>query len=92
MARRTLLTVILSGLLSGGLSAQVSSDRLTDAGGEPQNWLTYSGSYFSQRSSTLDQVTPDNVTDLEQKWVYQTGVLGAWESTPLVVDGIMYLT
>ena len=92
MARRTLLTVILSGLLSGGLSAQVSSDRLTDAGGEPQNWLTYSGSYFSQRYSTLDQVTPDNVTDLEQKWVYQTGVAGSWQSTPLVVDGVMYLT
>ena len=32
------------------------------------------------------------MTDLEQNWVYQTGVMGAWQSTPLVVDGVMYLT
>ena len=92
MARRTLLTVILSGLLSAGLSAQVSSDRLTDAGGEPQNWLTYSGSYFSQRYSLLSQITPDNVRNLEQKWVYQNNVFGPWQATPLVVDGVMYVT
>ena len=92
MPQRILLTALLAGGISVGLSAQVSSDQLRNAADEPENWLTYSGSYFSQRYSTLEQVTPENVTDLEQKWVYQAGVLGAWQSTPLVVDGVMYLT
>ena len=35
---------------------------------------------------------PSNVKNLEQKWVLQNRVFGAWQSTPLVVDGIMYLT
>ena len=92
MARRTLLAVILSGLIFEGLHAQVSFDRLREVVQEPQNWLTYSGSYFSQRYSLLSQITPDNVGNLEQKWVYQTNVFGPWQATPLVVDGVMYVT
>ena len=70
----------------------MTPDRLLRAAQEPQNWLTYSGGYASQRYTTLQQVTPLNVRDLEQKWVLQGQVLGAWQSTPLVVDGIMYVT
>ena len=40
----------------------------------------------------LDQITPANVKNLELKWVFQAQVVRAWQSTPLVVDGIMYLT
>ena len=84
--------MLLVGFVSAGLFAQVGYGRLRDATAEPNNWLTYSGSYFSQRYSTLDQVTLENVNDLEQKWVYQTSVFGPWQATPLVVDGVMYLT
>ena len=59
---------------------------------EAENWLTYSGSYSSQRHTPLKQITPQNVRNLEQQWVLQGQVLGAWQSSPLVVDGIMYLT
>lgn len=72
--------------------AQVSADRLAHASDEPANWLTYSGSYMSQRHSTLDQITPANVADLELKWVFQAQSLQTFEATPLVVDGIMYIT
>ena len=58
---------------------------------EPQNWLTYNGTYTSQRYSTLDRITPANVARLESKWVVQNQVFGAWQSNPLVVDGVMYL-
>ena len=92
LTRCLLLTMLLAGLVSAGLFAQVGYDRLRDATAEPHNWLTYSGGYFSQRYSTLDQVTLENVNDLEQKWVYQTSVFGPWQATPLVVDGVMYLT
>src|SRR5947209_34526 len=73
-------------------AAQVSADRLLHAGSEPQNWLTYNGGYDSKRFSTLKQITPANVKDLELKWMVQDQVFGAWESNPLVVDGVMYVT
>ncbi len=74
------------------LDAQVSYDRILKAAAEPQNWLTYNGTYNSQRYSTLAQITPDNVAKLESKWVLQNQVFGAWQSNPIVVDGVMYLT
>jgi len=71
---------------------QVTADRILRASAEPQNWLTYNGAYSSQRHSPLTQITPANVTTLESKWVLQDEVFGAWQSNPLVVDGIMYVT
>src|SRR6185295_19805525 len=84
--------VALIGLLSLRLHAQVTSQRLAAASNEPQNWLTYSGSYYSQRYSPLDQITPANVKNLKLQWAYQSPVAGNWQTTPLVVDGVMYLT
>jgi alcohol dehydrogenase (cytochrome c) len=72
--------------------AQVTFERLLNAGTEPDNWLTYSGSYASQRHTTLTQIRPSNVGELELKWVYQAQSLESFETTPLVVDGVMYLT
>ena len=92
MARRTLLAVILAGLVFDGLYAQVPFERLREAAREPQNWLTYSGGYFSNRHTQLGQITPANVGDLELQWVHQAGVFGPWQATPLVVDGVMYVT
>src|ERR1700740_1470918 len=86
MTRR--LTVLLT--IAGSLSAQVTFDRLLNASKEPQNWLTYSGNLMSQRYSALDQVTPQNVKNLELKWVFQARSLEKFEATALVVDGIMY--
>jgi len=74
------------------LRAQVSYDRILRASAEAHNWLTYNGAYNGQRYSTLSQLTPANVTQLELKWVVQNQVFGAWQSNPLVVDGIMYVT
>ena len=94
MARRTLfgLVAVLLCAAAYRLDAQVTSDRLLRAASEPQNWLTYGGTYFSQRYSELRQIDPSNARNLESKWIYQAPVMGNWESTPLVVDGIMYLT
>ena len=74
------------------LHAQVSIDRILNAQAEPQNWLTYGGTYTSQRYSALSQITPANVAQLEAKWMLQDQVFGAWQSNPLVVDGVMYVT
>jgi len=78
---------------AGGLYAQVSYERLLRAQQEPQNWLTYSGSYSSHRHSSLTQITRDNVRNLELQWVLQVRSLTGsdkFEATPLVVDGVMY--
>jgi alcohol dehydrogenase (cytochrome c) len=79
-------------LASYHVHAQVPYDRILRAAAEPRNWLTYGGTYASQRYSPLNQITPANVGNLQQQWVLQNQVFGAWQSTPLVVDGIMYLT
>ena len=68
----------------------VTFDRILKANSEAQNWLTYSGTTMSQRHSALTQVNTDNAKNLQLKWVYQTLSTEKTESTPLVVDGIMY--
>ena len=92
VARQILSALVLLALTNAGLHAQVSYDRLRRAEQEPHNWLTYSGNYSSNRYSELVQISPANARNLEQKWVYQTQTLGPWQATPLVVDGIMYVT
>ena len=76
----------------GVLHAQVTHDRLLNAAKEPENWLTYGGGFAGQRYSTLSQVTPENVKDLTLQWAFQQRSTEKFEATPLVVDGVMYLT
>lgn len=70
----------------------VTWDRLVDAADEPENWLMYSGTLDSQRYSKLDQITTENVANMELKWAYQIPVIDRAETVPLVVDGIMFIT
>ena len=95
MTRRTTsvwLLFCLVAIVAYRVHAQVGSDRLLNAAKEPRNWLIYSGNYFSNRHSLLSQITPANAKNLELKWMYQAAVAGNWQTSPLVVDGIMYLT
>ena len=79
-------------LMAGSVSvqAQVPYERILRSGQEPQNWLTYSGSYNGQRYSTLSQITPENVKNIELQWIFQARSLEKFEATPLVVNGILY--
>ena len=92
--QRTLLSALVLGALLAPprLAAQVSYERILDASDEPENWLTYNGTYSSQRYSGLDQINTSNVDDLELEWMLPNQVFGAWQSNPIVVDGIMYVT
>ena len=71
--------------------SQVTYDRLLKAPQEPGNWLMYGGDYRSHHYSTLNQITSDNVQRLRPKWIYQMH-RSKVETTPIVVDGIMYVT
>ena len=86
------LTLVVPLHLRGQIPREVTFERLVNASQEPQNWLTYHGSYMSTRHSPLNEITAANFRNLEQKWVYQGATMGAWQSTPLVVDGVMYVT
>src|SRR5947209_151269 len=93
MNPRLLLPLLL---FATPFSAQVTYERLLHADREPQNWLTYSGSYSGIRYSPLNQINRDNVKNLELKWVYHprytkfTNNQSKMENTPIVVDGVMY--
>src|SRR5436190_10765204 len=82
--------LILAVFAAMTLQAQVTFDRLLHADREPQNWLTYSGNVMGQRYSALTQITPANVKNLELQWVWQAKSLEKFETTALVVDGILY--
>ena len=93
MKNRILLPLVF---VTGSLLAQVTYDNLLHTDREPQNWLTYSGGYASQRYSALKQVNRDNVKNLQMKWVYRPIYQktdhnqSKMENTPLVVDGVVY--
>jgi len=71
----------------------VTSQMLLDGTKDPTKWLIFGGGYSSQRYSQLKQITPQNVNRLAPQWLYQTQVTArGFETTPLVADGVMYIT
>ena len=92
MRLKFLILSILTMVMPSVLFAQASYERIVNADQEPEHWLTHSGNYASHRHTTLDQITRDNVDQLKVAWVYQVRRSGFIETTPLVVDGVMYLT
>src|SRR5262245_16355245 len=92
MKTRAILPLLLAATIPYVIHGQVSSTRLARTVDEPQNWMTYSGGYFGQRHSTLKQIDASNVKNLELQWIFQANSLQSFSATPLVVDGIMYVT
>ena len=79
-------------LLAAALApAQVTYERIERASEEPGNWLTYNRTYDSRHHSSLNEIHRENVGDLELKWVFQAASLNKFESTPLVVDDVIYI-
>jgi len=74
------------------LSAQVTNDQLLHSADQPANWLQYSATYDGHRFSSLSQINRDNVSHLTAQWIFQSPAPGFFENTPLVVDGIMYVS
>jgi alcohol dehydrogenase (cytochrome c) len=88
-----LASLVLCVAVSAGVAGEpVTFERLLKADKEPGNWLTYSGNYAGHRFSKLNQINAGNVHQLAPKWMLQMRTTHKVETTPLVVDGIMYLT
>ena len=73
-------------------SGGVTEARLTRSIDEPQNWLTYWGNYQATHYSGLKQITAANAGTLRAAWTYAMPGDAVLQTTPLVVDGVMYAT
>jgi alcohol dehydrogenase (cytochrome c) len=80
----------------GPTFTSVTNDMLLKAGPKDggKNWISYGRDYTNQRYSPLKQIHTENVKSLGVAWMFQTGIsrLGSFETSPIVVDGVMYLT
>jgi len=86
------LNLLYLSISAAPVHAQVTNDRLLHSSETPENWLQYSATYDGHRFSSLSQINRDNVSQLTAQWVFQTSTPGFFENSPLVVDGIMYVT
>ena len=59
---------------------------------DPNNWAMQAGDMYNQRYSKLTQITPDNVRQLTLAWAFQTGQTQQIKATPILVNGIIYIT
>jgi alcohol dehydrogenase (cytochrome c) len=91
---------VLATALTPVRAGDMTFDRALNAGKEPQNWLLYYGNYQGFRYSQLDQINGDTVKNLKLVFSVALGGLqsggryafGNLEGTPLVEDGMMYVT
>ncbi len=58
----------------------------------PDSWPTYHGEYSGKRHSRLSAITPENVNQLTLAWTFNTGLPDSIKATPIVVNGIAYVT
>src|SRR5580698_5921491 len=86
---KTKLALIGFGLVTA-VAAQVTYDDIRHSPGN--NWLTYAGDYQGRRHSPLTQINIANAGSLVPKWVYRVEGATHLESSPLVYDGVMYVT
>ena len=77
---------------AGAGHMDVDGARIIHADREPGNWLTYGRTYNEQRFSPLDQINDSNASRLGLAWYYDLDTKRGQEATPIVVDGVMYVT
>lgn len=86
------VAVLWCGAAPSLCAADIDSARLQAAGDDQDNWVLPGRDYGNQRFSPLAEITPANVKGLVPKWIYQTGISATFQTTPLVADGVMYVT
>lgn len=72
--------------------ANVNAERLLAADEEPGQWMSHGRTYSEQRFSPLDAIDTETVGRLGLVWHRDLDTNRGQEATPLVIDGVMYLT
>ncbi|MGH7155359.1 MAG: pyrroloquinoline quinone-dependent dehydrogenase [Acetobacteraceae bacterium] len=75
----------------GDLSV-VTQDVLNRAGSDGNNFLLTNGNYAQTRFYPNEQINTGNVSHLRPAWIFQTDVKESMETSPIVVNGVMYVT
>ncbi|HMW22218.1 MAG TPA: PQQ-binding-like beta-propeller repeat protein [Burkholderiaceae bacterium] len=86
------LAVATLGWAAPASAAPVDDARLLAASSERANWLSYGRDYGNQRFSPLEQINRATVGQLAPRWIYQSSAAASFQATPIVVDGVMYLS
>ncbi|MBV8819793.1 MAG: PQQ-binding-like beta-propeller repeat protein [Acidobacteriaceae bacterium] len=89
---RSVLPVALVAAMCGASAAHAQVTFEDILKGPGANWLTYAGDYQARRNSSLTQITPQNVASLTPKWVYHMPKADGLRTSPIVYDGVMYVT
>ncbi len=79
------------GTLYGNMTT-VTQDMLNRAASDANNFLHTNGNYHQTRYYPASQINTSNVKGLRPAWIFQTEVVESQETTPIVVDGTMYIT
>jgi len=101
----SLAGLVMAAQLSGSAAAQeveratlygdmnvVTQDMLNRAAGDANNFLHTNGNYLQSRYYPASQINASNVKNLRPAWIFQTEVVESMETSPIVVNGIMYVT
>lgn len=77
----------------GTIDVNVTQEMLDASEADETNFLHTNGNYSQTRFYPGDQINGENVGKLKVAWTFKTGVLeGGFETTPIVADGVMYIT
>ncbi len=96
---RIALSVLLALFGAGASAAEpgatthpVTQEKLLKGTDNTAEWLLYGGNYRNWRYSPLADVNQQNAHTLQAVWMFQTGVPGQLEASPVVADGVMFLS
>lgn len=98
--KRVFVTLVVGALLSSFHPFTLSPSARVAQGLDPATllkpptdaWPTYNGDYSGRRFSTLTQINATNVKALSLAWIYQTGAAAGIKATPLLINGVVYLS
>ena len=74
------------------LYGNINTQRIINSNSEPQNWLSHGRNYHEQRYSPLNKINTETVKDLELEWSLDMGTTRGLEATPIVDNGIMFVS
>jgi alcohol dehydrogenase (cytochrome c) len=87
------LAVAIAALGASVAAQNITTQEVAAGLSDPSRWITYSGDYTGQRHSPLKEITPANAAQLAPQWTFQTGgVQGQFEATPVLLNGVIYMT
>lgn len=91
LAKTTYILTTAAFLSLGAAYAASANEDLAKLASDAKNWAMQTGDYANTRYSKLNQITADNVKNLQVKWSFSTGVLRGHEGGPLIIGDVMYV-